>query len=391
MIPVAEARQLIAQAVHPLAPVAVSLYEAVGLCLAANVHALCNVPPFHQSAMDGYAFRFSDLLLFDTLHVASEVQAGAWIDTPLQPGQAARIFTGAPVPPGADTVIMQEKTIFLSQNITIQDKNILKGANIRPCGSQTRIQDLLLPAGVRLSPAALGLLAGAGHASAPVLPPPVAGIINTGQELTPPGQPLVPGRIYESNSYALKAVLQQRGIRDIRLRTVTDDPAAIREAIQALLADCDLLLLTGGVSVGNYDFVQAALQACGVQQIFHKVQQKPGKPLFFGTYGPKPVFGLPGNPAAVLTCFYEYVDLALERLCGLAQKPLQERVLLAPVPKKAGLHVYLKGRLEGPGVRALGAQESYQMGSFADADCLIHLAAELENPPAGTVVSVRTL
>jgi molybdopterin molybdotransferase len=391
MISVDTARLLIRQHIAPLPAADTPLLHAFGQILSEPITAPIDAPPFHQSAMDGYAFRFSDLENSPQFLVTQEIQAGDWSEQTLGPAEAARIFTGAPIPPGADTVVMQEKTRREGNTLFIEDDLLKSGGNVRPKGSQTTCGETAVSAGQVVSPAVAGFLAGIGISQVKAIPLPKVSIINTGKELQTPGQALLPGQIYESNSVALIAALQSIGIRENHTQTVGDDPALIAQAIQDQLQHCDLLLLTGGVSVGAYDFVQQALLACGVQQVFHKVKQKPGKPLFFGMYGPKPVFGLPGNPAAVLSCFYEYVAAAIAYLTARSTPGTIEMPLTNAFEKKAGLFFFLKGKITSDGVKPLHAQESYQMGSFSEADCLIHLPEESALLPAGTLVHIRKI
>src|SRR5690606_12121873 len=271
-----------------------------------------DLPPFDQAAMDGYAFRYEDA--GKELRVVDIVPAGSAERLVLEQGQAARIFTGAPIPENADTVIMQEYTRELEGQLQLADPNLVQGGNVRFKGSEVRWGERLLPGGTVLNPAAIGFLASAGMAEVTVFPMPKVAMFVTGDELQPPGKPLIAGQVYEANSYALQAALQQLGIRELEVRHVADHPEQLVSRLLEALEKADLVLLTGGISVGERDYVKRAIERCGVTEGFYKVRQKPGKPLYFGMKGHRPVFGLPGNPASVLVSFYQYVVPALEQL-----------------------------------------------------------------------------
>jgi molybdopterin molybdotransferase len=393
MITVTEARQLILQHLVCLPPVQLPLPDARGLVTAEDILAPQDIPAFPQSGMDGYAFRFSDWEQQRLLVVDGEIPAGHHTPHTLLPGRAVRIFTGAAVPAGADTVVMQEKTSVQQGQLLITDDQLQPGQHVRPKGSETQAGSLALPKGSLLRPATIGYLAGLGITHVQVHAQPRTALIVTGNELQQPGRPLQYGQVYESNSFALTAVLQQAGLQPPAVYTAPDNLASLQQCIEQALVGTDVLLLTGGVSVGDYDFVTQALAANGVQQVFHRIKQRPGKPLFFGVKDNKLVFGLPGNPSSVLTCFYEYVLPALEQLM---QQPASSitRVTLPlaqAYSKKAGLTHFLKGYCTATEVTPLDAQESYRMRSFALANCLICLEEERETFAAGEPVEVHVL
>lgn len=390
MLDVNAARQSILESCHTLPAVELPLYEASGRVLAQDLVSPVFVPPFHQSAMDGYALCFNDHIPGKPLQVAGEVPAGAVWSQPLPPASALRIYTGAPLPAGCDTVVVQEKVNVNNKDLFILDEALKPGANVRPMGSQTNRGDLVASAGALLTPALSGFLAGLGFNSVRVTALPKVAIVSTGNELVQPGNALGEGQLYESNSYSLSAALHQLGIAPLGRWRCNDDAAQLQTTIQTLLPQCDVLILSGGVSVGDYDFVAGALAQCGVQQVFHKVKQKPGKPLYFGCKGRTLVFGLPGNPAAVLTCYYYYILPALKKLMGQAALHQNEMVLpiAASYSKKAGLTHFLKGKISGHAVLPLYGQESYLMHSFAEADCLIVLEESKEQVEPNTLVNV---
>ena len=387
MISVAEAKSLIQGNVSPMPVHPVSLALAAGHTLAADIYAKHDIPAFEQSSMDGYALRFEDKDL--PLTITGEMQAGVATQFQLLAGQAARIFTGAPLPSGADTVVMQEKVTVNNGMLTILDTQLSKGLNVRHKGAEASKGALAIPKGSQLSPAAIGFLAGIGYAELEVNQTPAIGIIVTGKELQQPGRELNFGQVYESNSYSLTAALQQCGLNDIHFYLADDHLEELTAVLQEALTQNDVVLLTGGVSVGDYDFVIKAAEQCGITQIFHKVKQKPGKPLYFGKKEAKVIFGLPGNPSSVLSCFYQYVLPALEKMANRKSRlKIVEAELTHDCTKAAGLTHFLKAHFEDGNVTPLHAQESFRMSSFAQANGMIELGEEETNFAAGRKVKV---
>lgn len=392
MISVATARQWVAENTVRLAPVRIPLKSALGKVLAVDIIAQADVPAFPQSAMDGYAFSFEDWQKNNPLKINGEMAAGAAEEKSVARGETIRIFTGAPVPSGVNTVVMQEKTRVIAGGLLIEDELLTRGANIRPAGSEIKKGELALKAGSQLTPAAIGFLAGIGVNQVAVYPDPAITIIITGDELQEPGEPLKYGQVYESNSYTLSAALSNVGLSDVQVAKVKDNVQELTSAMERALEKSELVLLTGGVSVGDYDFVIKAAADCKVQTVFHKIKQRPGKPLFFGQKGAAIVFGLPGNPSSVLTCFYMYVLPALE---GLTQRPLSLKKLQVPLinsySKQHALTHFLKGWYDGVAVRIMEAQESYRLSSFAQANCLVELGVEARLYSEGEVVVIHLL
>lgn len=392
MISVIEAKDIIRNHIKPLTPVTVPLQQASGYVLAEDIYASIDIPAFPQSAMDGYAFSFNRYKPGQRLKIAGEVPAGIHKAFDDLLGKAIRIFTGAPVPDGADTVVMQEKVAVENKELLIFDEQLVKGSNVRPKGSEIEAGALALESGSFLSPAALGFLAGIGVSEVKVISKPRVTIIVTGKELQNPGKPLLPGQVYESNSITIKAVLQQLQITDAAVVLVDDDLGILKNVLEDALLTSDVVLLTGGISVGDYDFVLQASEECGVKKLFHKIKQKPGKPLYFGRKGEKVIFGLPGNPSSVLTCFYEYVIPAVEELTGRKDIVKVRQLPLAKAfTKKSGLTHFLKGLYNGKSVNPLDAQESFRLSSFARANCLIVLEENKEDFSEGDMVEVHLL
>jgi molybdopterin molybdotransferase len=391
MTTVTEAKKLIIEATRVLPAISLPLLEARGQILAEAVVSSVDMPPFDQSAMDGYAFAMESAFSEKPFLVMGEIAAGGQATVRLAPGEAMRIFTGAPVPPGADTVVMQEKIRRDGDQLWIDDLLLKKGGNVRPQSSQTKKGATALHAGTPLTPAAIGLLAGLGITHVRVHAKPRIALLITGSELAAPGTALVGGQVFESNSFTLIAALQDLNIQPTLVYRSPDDEVQITAHLRSGIEQCDLVIATGGISVGDYDLVKKSMDNCQVETVFYKVKQKPGKPLFFGKQGSTLLFGLPGNPSAVLTCFYEYIVPVLEKMGGNPgpSKRVAQKTLTEGFSKKAGLTYFLKGKVEGKEVAPLHAQESYQMSSYALADCLIVLEEDKTEYLKGETVSIH--
>ena len=392
MITVSDAKKLVLENATSLPPVNLSLSESAGMVIAEDIYASINIPAYPQSSMDGYAFIFDDLRSNRSLTIQGEVAAGSNASVSVTPGYAARIFTGAEVPTQADTVVMQEKTKVENGKLFIEDDTLQQGSNVRSKGSEIAEDDLAVAKESLIMPATIGFLAGIGVTDISVYPYPSISIIVTGNELVSPGQPLLRGKVYESNSYSLRAALKQLGIHEVNVYRAEDTLETLRQVMAEALQHSDVVFLTGGVSVGDYDFVAAAAEANGIEKIFHKIKQRPGKPFYFAKKGKQLVFGLPGNPASVLTCFYEYVEPALKKMVHQNTGVQTGRAPLSTSFKKAaGLTHFLKGFYDGKSVTPLHAQESYRLSSFAHANCLIKIEEEVTNCDKGEKVEIHLL
>ena len=392
MISVTEAKKIISENISSLEPISLPLQVSAGLILAEDIYATIDIPAFPQSSMDGYAFSFGGWKKNKKLKIAGEVAAGSNENFTLAEANAVRIFTGAAVPPGADTVVMQEKIKTANGELIIEDEALQPGNSVRPKGSEIKAGGLAVEKENVLSPAAIGFLAGIGVTDVKAYPNPSISIIITGNELQQPGQPLQHGQVYESNSFALKAGLKQLSFANIQILYAADKPETVTETLQEALEQSDVVLLTGGISVGDYDFVLQAATDCGVEKLFHKIKQRPGKPLYFGKKENKLVFGLPGNPSSVLTCFYQYVVPALEKLSKRKIGLQTIRVPLAKAfQKNTGLTHFLKGFYDGKTALPLDAQESFRLSSFAKANCLIQIDEEITSLKEGELVDVYLL
>ena len=390
MITVQQAKQIIQDAAIAPKIVKLPLLEAFGFTLAEDIIATVDIPNFAQSSMDGYAVKFEDRDI--QLDIIGEMAAGVTNQFTIKAGQATRIFTGAPLPIGADTVIMQEKVFVENKVLRLQDDNLSCGLNVRPKGAEVKRGELAMIKGTYLSVAALGFLAGIGNTHVTIYAAPKVAIILTGNELQQPGEALQFGQVYEANSVLLTAALKKSGIIDITILRSEDNPETLASILQQALDSNDIVLLNGGVSVGDYDYVVGAAHACGVEQKFHKIKQKPGKPLFFGTKADKLVFGLPGNPSSGLTCFYEYVLPALELLMHKEASVISVTATVThDYNKPSGITHFLKAFYKDGKVTPLHAQESFRLHSFAQANCFIVLDEESTGCIAGDTVEVHLL
>lgn len=379
MLSVAEARKKILAAAHAgLVTQDVSLAEAQGRVLASDIHAGCDVPSCDNSAMDGYAVRVADLQGGKLLPVAGVIYAG---DAPgVLAETAQRIFTGAPVPVGADTVVMQEEVVLEGGSIVLKSGVVLcAGENIRRAGEDIRCGAKIFSAGHRLRARDVGLLASVGVDRANVSAKITVGLLCTGDELLEPGDKSVPGKIYNSNRYLLAAMLREIGCEVVDAGKVNDDLLATQSALQDLAARVDVVISTGGVSVGDADYVKQAVTALGQLDVW-KIAVKPGKPLAFGSVCSKPFFGLPGNPVSAFVTFFLFVRPFLQIMQGGNEKPLRCVPALADFAHElAGKREeYLRVQLKQDGSGALRAvaypnQGSGVLSSVCWADALLRV------------------
>jgi molybdopterin molybdotransferase len=390
MISVDEAKKIIQDNVEALPSIKMALADAAGYALAEDVFSKIDFPPFNQSNVDGYAIAFKDAN--ERLKINGESAAGSNENVELQPKHAMRIFTGAPVPANADTVVMQEKVIVENSSLIIEDDKLQQSLNFRAKGKDIQQGKLALHKDEYLTAGAIGFLTALGSTEVSVYKKPSITIIITGNELQQPGSPLQYGQVYEANSFMLKAALQLLHFNDVAVLHADDNLERLTSILNDALNNSNVVLLCGGISVGDYDFVLQAANNCGVQQLFHKVKQRPGKPLYFGEKNKKIVFGLPGNPSSVLTCFYEYVA---ESLAMITKRnsfiKVRQASLDSDYKKIAGLTFFLKGILEENKVIALDAQESYRLSSYAKANCLIKLEEERTEYKQGEIVEVHII
>ncbi|WP_150570774.1 gephyrin-like molybdotransferase Glp [Pseudomonas fluorescens] len=362
----------------------VALAAAEGRVLATELVAALDLPPWPNSAMDGYALRLADWH-GEPLAVSQRIFAGH-APQPLQAGTCARIFTGAPLPEGADCVEMQENAQVLDDGRVTFGEPLRVGQNIRPQGQETRVGEQVMSAGTRLGPIELGLAATLGHARLEVVRKVRVALLSTGDELVEPGLPLGPGQIYNSNRRLLASWLQRLGCEVVDAGILADDLQLTRDCLTRL-ADVDLILSTGGVSVGEADYLGIALREAGELALW-KLAIKPGKPLTFGHYRGVPVIGLPGNPASTLVTFGLLTRPYLLRRQGVANvTPLQFSVPAGFDWPKAGMRrEYLRARIEDGRVRIYKNQSSGVLRSAAWAEGLVEVR-EGSTPQQGDNVS----
>jgi molybdopterin molybdotransferase len=388
LVSVGQARTLITAGISRTQPAMQEVIQSAGLAIAADIYSPLDIPAFDQSSMDGYAIYAEDIK--GPLILQGIMAAGHAHQETLKKNYAMRIFTGAPLPAGADTIVMQEKVVADRSGIQIKDHNIEKGTHVRKRGSELKKDELVLKKGTVITAPIAGLLASLGIESVSVYPALSIHIIATGNELQKPGQPLGAGQVYESNILFLQTALTPFA-ENISILYAEDNLKAIQDALTSAIKDSDLVILTGGVSVGDYDFVREAADHTGILCKFHRVKQKPGKPLYFGTKENKIVFGLPGNPASVMTCFYEYVLPAVRLMMYLPQEELISARLKDNFKKVSGLTQFLKAFYADGVVEILEAQESYRLRSFAHANCLVALDESRLEYIKGEMVTVRLL
>jgi len=400
MISVRSAIEVIVGDVRPLGSERIALPQALGRVLAGSIQATRDVPPFRNAAMDGYAVRAADVTAATAetpvnLRVLETVGAGSIPSRSVTAGTAIKIMTGSPMPEGADAVVRVEDTHEELGTVHVRFPTPA-GAHVRHPGEDMRCGDTVLEPGRALRPADIGLLASLGVAVVAVRRRPTVAILATGDELVELGQPLAPGQIVNSNAYTLAAAVKEAGALPRVLGIVRDTPAATRDAFaEAFLAD--VVLSTGGVSMGAFDLVRQTLADLGVAERFWKVAQRPGKPLTFGVRNGTPVFGLPGNPVSSLVCFYLYVRPALRAMLGLTglHLPVVSATAAESVRTAEGLTEFVRCTLDGePGayrVRPTGSQGSHVLRSLSLGEALLISPPEVGTIASGSAVRVMLL
>jgi molybdopterin molybdotransferase len=398
MTPVEDYLDIITGTIRPIAPSRLELSAAEGCVLAEDVTAAVSLPSFDNSGMDGYAVLASDVASVPvTLPVTAEIAAGDVHDYRLEPGTAMKIMTGARLPAGADAVVQVEFTDNGSERVIVT-RSVPSGTAVRYAGGDARQGEVLLPAGVRMRPMHIAVAASAGRPSVLVRPRPRVVVLATGDELTEPGKPLVPGRIWDSNSYMLAALAREAGAEAVRRSVVPDDVAGVLPAISSQLAGADLVVTTGGVSMGGtHDVVKAALDSLGTVT-FRKIALQPGMPQGFGLVDSVPIFTLPGNPVSSYVSFQLFVRPAIGLLQGLDDRrlPLVPATLAGPVRSPAGRRSYLRGVLSGSTasgatVEPLSGQGSHQIAALGRANSLIVVPEKETQLPAGHTADVVVL
>ncbi|GMQ83079.1 MAG: molybdopterin molybdotransferase MoeA [Rhodothermia bacterium] len=393
-----EARRVVMEAAAPLGNESVSLREAAGRTLAQAVVSSEDIPPFNNSAMDGYAVLAEDCASAPVwLEVVADIPAGRLYDGEIQPATCARIMTGAPLPSGADAVVPVEKTREEGGHVWI-DEAPAKGVHVRLVGEDVKKGEKVFNPGCVITPPVVGMLATLGFNPVSVVKRPEIVVISTGDELVASSKTPGPGQIRNSNGPALAAQVESAGGVAKAVLHAPDNPEDIRKAVEAGMGG-DIFLFSGGVSMGAYDYVRTELENMGATWDFWKVNQRPGKPLVFGRYEDTLLFGLPGNPVSSAMCFEMYCRPLLARMLKRDKefRDLQPAILSHPMKKVKGLYYFARGIVDDAGpdgirmVRDTGPQGSNLYSSVVNANCIIHLLEDMENPEEGTEVLIETL
>lgn len=401
VIPFAEALQIVLTHARPTERVEqVPLLAAYGRTLAEALVAAENIPIANNSAMDGYAVRSADVGNAEQCHRAPlrvvEVLAAERASTrTLGPGEAMKIMTGAPIPPGADAVVMVERTRAEGRTVWIEAP-AQAGQHVRPAGGDMRAGQRVLPAGTRLEAAHLGLLASLGHAQATVAARPHVGVLATGNELVPPEQTLSAGKVRNANSYTLCALAEAAGAEVEFLGIAPDDRPSLAATLRRELARVDVLVTSGGVSMGDFDYVKHLVAELGLNVHFREVNVKPGKPVVFATQGARLFFGLPGNPVSSMVSFQQLVRPALRKVQHARNTGLRtlRAAIGEPYSKGDGKRHFLRGMLSTDGdgrprVRLTGAQDSNILTSMGRANCFVVLDEACSAVAPGDAVDVQ--
>ncbi len=390
MLSVAEARARILVLLNPMGTEHIGLDQGLGRALAEPLHARRTQPPFSASAMDGYAVRRADAVPGASLQVIGAAPAGKAFAGRVGPSQAVRIFTGAPVPEGADDILIQEDTTRTGNRLTVHaDRDTTP--YIRPIGQDFREGDPF-PGKGPLDPTDIALLAAMNHATLPVRRKPVVALIPTGDELVLPGDTPGPDQIVSSNTYGLAALLCQAGAK-VRLLPIARDTVDSLAAVLDLAGGADLIVTLGGASVGDHDLVQKTALGQGLSLAFYKVAMRPGKPLMAGTLGDVPMIGLPGNPVSAMVCGVIFVVPAVRALLGLPPAPQPDTAVLAhDLGANGPREHYMRARIERSGkVAVFERQDSALLGVLQAANALVIRAPHAAAAPAGETVSILKL
>lgn len=397
MLEYPEARTRVLAAARFLGSESVPLLEALGRSLATEIKAREDVPPFVKATMDGYAVRAEDTRPPQgsssvELEVVEDLPAGRIGRKPVGPGQAVRIMTGAPLPKGADAVVMVEQTQKAGGTVRVL-RSVRSGDNIGQAGEDLKKGDTVLERGDVVGPAELGMLAALNRAAVRVTRRPRLAVIATGDEIVEPGERKGPGQIRNSNGYSLLALALRAGAEAAYLGIARDKRSSLVRKIRRA-EDFDILVLSGGVSVGDHDLVKGQLESLGVRPVFWKVRIKPGKPVFFGVRGKQLVFGLPGNPTSAMVTFMLFVRPAIDRMLGRKDPgPRRAKAVLSEdIPLKPGRRQFLRGVLEDAGpvlrVAAYSNQKSGVLRSMVQSRVLIEAPSDAAHLEKGREVDI---
>lgn len=388
MISVEEAKKLLKTTCKPWKIAKIPLYQSNNKVLSENLYSPTSVPHFDNAAMDGYAI--NGINVTDGWTIKHEIKAGDCTFLKLNYGEAAKIFTGAMIPEGTETILVQEEATVHGNKVF--SKQPLKiNSHIRRKGEQCNSGDLLLKKGTLLKPSIIALLSSCGINEVPVYLTPSVGILVTGNEIVIPGNSLKPGQIFDSNSFYLKAALEEIGINTIQVAYTSDELEKIVNLTNNYLNSYNIVIITGGASVGDYDYVREGLKKVGVKEIFFKIKLKPGKPFGAGTIDNKWIFSLPGNPASVIVCFLQYIKPFLLQSMGYSTHVWEahtKAILTESFSKKKGMAHFLKVKKENDKAYVLKGQESFNLLPFAQATHLAYIPEEIEIVQANTEIEL---
>ena len=382
MIELEEANQRILDVLGSTGTETLALSDAATRVLASDISSPINLPAFDNSAMDGYAVRSVDAITGSRLRIIGEVPAGTVFEKEISEGECVRIFTGSPIPAGANAVVMQEDTHADKETIEITD-GVKPFEHIRLHGEDIKEGEMIVRAGEMVTSGRLALLGACGTVEVSVYQRPVIGLIATGDELKEPGAKLDPGEIFESNRFALARLVEQTGAVPRIFPLVADTLASTIEALKVAFSECDAVVTSGGVSVGEHDYVKEALERLGGSLDFWKVRIKPGKPFVYGQFDGKPLFGVPGNPVSAFVTFLTLVRPAIMKMNGATDTslPSHPAKLVAPLVNRGDRRHFMRVYVDNGGrVHPLGLQASHALGSLGKANGLIDVPPETTLP-----------
>lgn len=384
-----ETRELIKQNTPRLNSIYIPVLNSVGFVLADDIFSPVDLPLWTNSAVDGYAIRTDSLKQIPTkLKIKGEIKAGEPKIFKLKEGEAVKVFTGSVIPQNTDAVIEKEK-VKTDGNYIIVSEKPEKGKNIRKKGEEIKRGQKVINKGTEITPEIAGFISSMGIKKVKVFRKPEIFVIITGSEIINPGEKLRYGKIYDSNSVFLYTVLKNLGLK-FELEKSKDDAKRIKTLFERSIKKYDIIIFTGGISVGDYDFVRDIIKN-KIEVVFYKVKQKPGKPLLFGTKGSKLIFALPGNPAAVITCFWEYVYPAIRKMIGFSDifPPEVEKLLKKDIKKNADRLYFLRARVDGEIAEPFENQDSHMLSSFVGYNSFILAPAGENFIPKGQMVKVH--
>jgi molybdopterin molybdotransferase len=399
MIKFEEALNIVLGSVITLTPEEVSIIDSLERVLAGDVYSDCDIPAFDYSAMDGFALRYEDTkgALPEScirLEIVGEFRAGGDTSSKVGSGEAVRIMTGAPIPDGADAVIMVEKTKENDGIVEICEE-VEAGDNIRLTGEDIKNGDLVIHKGTLLNSAHVGMFASLGISRVNVIKKPRVALLTTGDEVIGIDEEIRPGKVRNSNAYSLFCQVKKYGGAPVNMGTARDEKDSLRERLKSCL-DCDLIITSGGVSMGEYDYVRDVMNEIGMEQKFWKVAMRPGKPNLFGLIDGKPFFGLPGNPVSGMVGFEVFIGPAIRKMLGQKdEEPEVDAILQEDIKKKKGLRFFIRAVTRWEGGRYVtkttGPQGSGMLSSMVRANSLIILPEDEQLIKQGTMVKVRLL